>query len=461
MSIIKNLFGGRRERPSFPERIEVIPDRLTCRVTLSSTPGKSTWLFMSEGLRSFGQQEVLIGILEDEARERHANLIPKFFAQLASLAGSGRVVGPGDFTELGPTGFINESIRGLLYATTRCAVDPSVPPDVLVATLVTYDEVQLAKVAGVHRVLSRLGKRFSCYPFPLFSSFNRPEVVFPGDAESLVANVTSTTCSAAHVLVDDNTIRLQVLRGQGDALSYLIKSAPTGQVFALRLNPSSKANASLVWEPGQTAPSAISRPDIQTANTAAGFLMLGAGVEDAVIDVVEDGASFLCSEADFAAMVRAIGDEQPWQLDRPGGRGFLLEWIETQYQNPLTGEVHEASGGWQTYTPDNAAAAAPREQVVLLTDESALGAAVETTALATFIKALSEAARSHLEESSQTEKLVIEVSLDVELAPSIRGMFIPARPVPDELVNAVLAVEAPAVRGPLSFQWVLHRGGDE
>eukprot|EP00054_Salpingoeca_dolichothecata_P002725 m.23729 g.23729 ORF g.23729 m.23729 type:complete len:990 (-) comp13226_c0_seq2:79-3048(-) len=159
--------------------IPVIPGRLDVAINtvrLVGTLGAPCWCFVTMGLRSLGQDEIVVllkSLPEEHSYPQHMVL---FFKQLFALVRRGTIIQDLGFTEIGcdqDDPFLGDSFNsGFIYTRYKGQHIGGVPlprTPHLFAVLLRGAEIDWAKHFPA-RLLLRLGKQFNAeFPFPLWS----------------------------------------------------------------------------------------------------------------------------------------------------------------------------------------------------------------------------------------------------------------------------------------------------
>jgi hypothetical protein len=444
-------------KPGLTLRIDSHPD----------TPsGVALWSFVSDGLRAHGQREIVITISRRRGEPEHAfpRQVLVLCRTIYRFAREGRIVVPGQLTEFGPEGFLEPRLRALVYADAQPLEGVELPDGALTAILIDEDELAVVKRCGAYRVLGRLGRQHNRFPFPPWSDRDRKTVARGrGEAKSVLHQIgTRADLADVSLVMDEQRIHMQIPRPAGKDVAAVLDEVPPNMAFVVFSQPAGNAHGRLVWFPGQTNAFAITGPVPWARMITGGFLAVavfdGELAEQAI--GVEDGFSLVLRTATWAALKRAIASGGAFTLPaaKPGGLAFELAWIEQDYQNPIDGKVLHAPGGWQTYKPVGAAANT-RSEIVLMTSERELAAAIEVSVLAGYVKQLGDC----LERAVPAARAKTTATLQVELAsgrgPVLQLRFDPGAPA-SELCDELAGLPAPAVRGPVAFQLVTRLGND-
>jgi hypothetical protein len=490
MGFFSNLFRGRStKRPAepapapapedkdegqdevtLPARMEFEPGFTVQIDSHPDTPaGVALWSFVSDGLRAHGQREIVITILRRRDEPEHAfpRQVLGLLRTIHRFAREGQIVVPGALTEFGPEGFLEPRLRALVYADAQPLEGVELPDDALTAILIDEDELAVVKRCGAYRVLGRLGKQHTRFPFPPWSDRDR-ETVARGrrEAESALHKIgVVVNLADVSLVMDEQRIRMQILRSAGKGVAAMLDealgNAPPDTAFVMFSQPASNAHGRLVWFPGQTHAFAITGPEPSPRTISGNFLVVtvfdGELAEQAI--GVEDGFFLVLRTATWAALKRAIASGDAFALPaKPGDLAFELTWIEHDYKNPFDGTVLHASGGWQTYE-GRGAAENTRSKVVLMGSNRDLNAAIEASVLADYVKRLGDCLERAVPATRAKTTATLQVELARDRGPVVQLRFDPGAPA-SELRDELAGVAAPAVRGPIAFQLITQLGYD-
>ncbi|MEM7279888.1 MAG: DUF3480 domain-containing protein, partial [Pseudomonadota bacterium] len=172
---------------------------------------RQCWTYMTQGLRQHGQREMTLSLLIDDDAEpdNYPKTPVKMFQLLADHAVDGRVVDCGDATKLGQRGIFD--FPGLFYV--PAIQYPELPSldEFLGLVLVHQTEYDYAKLYGLTRLLSRLGRFCSTFPYPTWNTQVRPSL-FAGSVHeiSLLTEASHIALEHSHVHQLDQVLQLQL-----------------------------------------------------------------------------------------------------------------------------------------------------------------------------------------------------------------------------------------------------------
>lgn len=310
--------------------IEILPGRALARVFSHEVAVRSgrvaCWTYVTQGLAALGQPELALSLRRaPEARLEMARPEPlHLLATIAQLAADGRVVGPGDYTELGPRGFLRSDLRGFAYQIAQPLDGVVLPPGTLSCIGLLTAELEVAKRFGALRVLARLGRDSAFFPTALWCDPERTAVASPDEA-SILDGVASALFPGVTVTLQGRAIHLVVPRRVAPQLAEALPSLPANAALALLATLAPDADACLVWSPGQVGAQAISPAGSQAARMAGNFLLLVPEQRADGGNPFEDGFAYLLTDASHKLMRWALGTGTAVELAADGGEGKSLQ----------------------------------------------------------------------------------------------------------------------------------------
>jgi hypothetical protein len=474
MGFLTKLFGGKKEvaetasatpAMTFPTTVEVIPEQLSVKVfshSVENVPG-AFWSFVSVGLKAYGQREIALTLLR--RRDEPESALPRapfaFFAQVLQLAQQHQPVGPGEWSEFGPAGFLAPNIRGLAYATAQPIRGVDMPTDALAGILLNSIEMEVAKACGVYRVLSRLGQAASAYPFPFWCDRDRPNLVPEGaDHASMLQKVARIRIKGVSLRSQDQKLTMLVPLTASKEFEQALEQVPPGVGLAFLAEPAHDANGWLVWVPGQKEPAAITPPGSNGSRLTGFHLVVAPGVDADSVRIGEDGFWMLMRAESWERFKKALQGQGRFELPAVGdSMGFELTWIETEYRNPVDGSIIR-SEGWHEYRPSGGSRD-PREQVRLLVSESDMQAAVAVDSLAKYISQISAVVAETLRPASGPRRTVyLQFELTPSAPPVLKTACEPRSEVPEAVAKQLAGLSAPEVHARVAFQLVVQAGAE-
>jgi hypothetical protein len=374
-------------RGAFPVSLPVVPGELTVRVhvhTIDSRQGPlPCWSYVTDGLAVYGQKE-LVFTLQRQRREAAADFprqLLEFFRGVHQAAVQGRHVVAGNWSQfLCPSGFLGQhDAVTVVYDPAQHLEGVDLPADALAVILLAEEEAEVVQQLGPYRVLTLLGQTYRYYPCPPWAERHRPGVLSRQAAqESLLMKIPCLPGAAATVRwqIDraaNPRIRLPTgdwlaesaktsgerltLRIESGSLTYLqetLGKLPAGAPFALLTRPDPRADARLVWKPGQERTESIIPPGSEASCYTGGFVAFLSAAEQADSEqVLEDGFALCLSEASGTKVREALQRGQSLAFPVAGdGLSFSLEWIALAYTNPVENVTYNAEGGWHAALSD-------------------------------------------------------------------------------------------------------------
>ena len=284
-------------------------------------------------------------LLEDEDDEDSFPKTPiKIFQLLEKSARGGKAANIADSTRLGRTGFYG--FTAVYYLD---AIQYEGLPDLtdhLSLMLVHQSEYEFAKKYGFTRLLSRIGKFCSSFPYPTWNSRHRPalfeedvaEVTILENANSLTLKNNTAELMGNYVVLTIDPLDCDRLLGSLGEL----ESSP----FALHTSLSLDVNAGLFWEPGQEKPGAYTAPD-KVTHIGAAFVQFESAVTTSS-NLVEDGFSFRLSPETMAALSAILNDEKENEVLDTGNFQLQINWLKPQEGNRKPAVAYHHLAAWTT-----------------------------------------------------------------------------------------------------------------
>jgi hypothetical protein len=234
-----------------------------------------------------------------------------------------------------------------------------------------------------------------------------------------------------------------------------------------------RANAFPVWVPAKSKAGIVVGPHGTDGSRLGGeFLIIMSGRPENRLKTGLDGFLLELTAASFKKLEAALSRNTDFSLPLSNGDAsqFALNWMMTDWNDPISGQTLHARGGWNVYMPNGETTTrmppANTKKVdlnhgVLLSSDSDIRAAITVEVLADFSKALTKAAISQLERMHPKTQQTIIIQCD--LLPEHRAEFkVGAHhvepdtgPVIKDLYVALNAVKPPASKGKVTFQLVI------
>jgi hypothetical protein len=320
-------------RPAGTTHVDLIPGHLSSDIysheVRTNTGPLACWSYVSHGLQQFRQPEIVFTLLR-KPRETIAPEEPlKLFRTIHKLSHAGQVVKAGGVTQFGDDGFFG---RHLVYIAAQQMPDVAIPIDAICAVLVTRDELQAVLEFGTTRVMALLGNAARYYPCPPWSDRSRPGIPFAAvrqaTALTRVAPLLRPGCS---IYQANGAVVLFLNEASRSRLAAQIEIMPDEVAFGLLTEIDDAADGCLFWQPGQTAPEAIS-PHGSTGQRICGcFLLFATGQKEDEIRQVEDGFAAILTSSSWRTVKDAIKRAESIRIlpAKPSGFPFVVEFAAT------------------------------------------------------------------------------------------------------------------------------------
>jgi len=290
--------------------VDVVPGALRVQVHAHSRYSGSLevpcWTYVSVGLRQVSHREIALSIRRNPAARRDAYPYDPLHlvAGIREAARNGHRAEFGEYTELGPTGFLGDAtVRGIGYVAPYRLDGSVVPADTLVAVPLVGGELATAQRYGLTRVTARLGQAYLYYPCPPWYDPGRPAHSPERERDrSILDGIAAVTVPASCALLRDGALLLRLPRRAADRLAGIPADGPA----ALFTQPDPDATACLVWRSGQGGPTAITPPGGDHTALTGGFVAFVAGQDADEVRVVEDGFAVMLRDESWAAVRSAL-----------------------------------------------------------------------------------------------------------------------------------------------------------
>ena len=305
------------------ELIQVAPGLIVrlCEHTIGEVP---CWSYITDGLRSFGQKEMVFTLRRQAMTAPAAPL--SFFAKVLELARGGRLVDAGGHSAFGGNGFLGRpSLRGLGYVHAQPLDHVDVPENALAAVGLIGGELELTQAYGPTRVLARLGRAYGYFPFPPWSDPDRPSVANELPSNSILSDVAWAAIAGTRLMLADNRVTLSLPIDALPRLRAAVASQAPDKAFVMLGEPAPDSDGWLVWHPGQTQPSAIAASNTAATRLGAGFVLFAPEQDSDGGQIIEDGFAFRLTDATWARVRDAIAAGASLAI-ASSNIGFALEW---------------------------------------------------------------------------------------------------------------------------------------
>jgi len=201
--------------------------------------------------------------------------------------------------------------------------------------------------------------------------------------------------------MENNVIILRLLPRISKHLSGLLDQVPVDQPLALLTNLDPSSNGCLVWQAGQSQLTAIAMPGGSGTRLCGCFILF---VPDQVEDGAhhsEDGFAMLLTNATWANIRQAIATGEPVSIPaKDKGMSFRLEWISTEYHNPVDGLTYSSPQGWETYKPvitqdPQSMGVVKVKEIILLFSQQEPEPRVETEPFSAYLQTIGKIIQNH------------------------------------------------------------------
>lgn len=439
------------------------------------------WSFLTKGLKTFGQPEIIITVLQRPG-DTDTGFVEdplKFLAMIPELAKAGKIVGPGSQTRLGGKHFISPQFTGLVYGIPQSFKDVPMEPDTIAGIPVTAEELAVYQISGPSRILARLARLSTFFPYPTWCDRDRKSVFSADDVETIkgepINQAASTVLFDATLLVEGKNVKLRVPPLARAKLAAVLGKLPGDVPLILSLGFDSDVNAFLVWSTKENLAVGPNGSDI--SKVGGSFIeFVGRQPKNEVMQV-RDGYVVFLKDGDWAELKTSISAGKTFDLDLQGDKfeHLSIELLPAVYRNPIDGTALTAPGGWRTFAPsgdkkdatrdatttNDASAPARTTRVVLLTSEDEIAKAIEVSDLAKYVKDLEKAIIDYLRDKprgSNSYELILQSTMHKGRPPEYNMAVKPAgfdSRLISALTDVLNKVQAPESQGEFAFQLVL------
>jgi hypothetical protein len=387
------------------------------------------WSYVTEGLRAFGQHELVFTLVRPADRgAEHAPPDPlNLLRTIAGLAQQGRIVDVGGLTEVGPNGlFGRPQLRGLVYQTAAPMDGVTLPPGTLAAVVLVGDELEVVKRFGALRVLARLGRMHNFWPTAPWCELDR--AVSAPAGPTVLEGVAAASMPGVAVVMANDHVTVRIPRTTHASFTQAGLPPPEVALALLTvLDPS--ADSCLVWFPGQTSPEAISGPGSQGTRISGCFVVFVPQQQADGANVFEDGFAAMLTDASWGALRNALMTGTPITVQGVAGKTLVIEWVEVAAPRVEIPAVSEM-------------------QMQLRESQDEIDARVGMTALVEYANAIEQTVQQHYAgQRGHGQGLELQVLLAAGRPPAVYGQLDPA------LYAKLAAVPGPALHsGEIAFR---------
>jgi hypothetical protein len=394
------------------------------------------------------------------------------FAVIFRYAEKGRPVDVGQSTLFSEDGFLSDkNIRGIGYLEPQglLGVETDGIP-LLAAIMLKGDEAQVAWDLGLTRVSALIGMKYRYYPCPLWSDLKRePVVSLHGMDKSLLGQTTRIGVRASYY-EEHRNIFLSIFPSGRRHIQEFVRQRPPAELLAICTQPDPRANACLVWRPGQDQIMAITPPGSDGSRKTGAFLAFLPEQSVNEARSSEDGFFIFLTNSDWQTIREALLSGSDVFIPPRGTAGvsISIEWVKGKaYLSPVTSETYFAER-WTTYQPEgtsrvlNQRLAISSGRIVLLTNEREIAARTTAEALGHYINTIEGTVDAFFAPQGQRTKreLTIQLALRQE-GHEVAFVVMPALSADQDadLDDRLEKVPAPKVGGPLKLELILSVWG--
>lgn len=332
-----------------------------------------------------------------------------------------------------------------------------ISPGSLAVVLMQHAEHTAALEVGLLRWSTRRGEQERAFPTALWTDPRRPPTLHHDELSASILHQMPRS-----YLVGTSVTMYRTLRGRQivldvepvatRGLAELARRCDHGFAVTCELSP--RADACLVWRPGQEQPTGISDGDAAGDRLGLNFLLLGpTGVDD--MRLLEDGVGVTLGHDAWARLRAALQSQEPIELQLDDAT-LLVRFLAGP--PPLTTTADEFPPITRTTTRDRV-----HTEIVLLTHDAEVGRAATPAALSACITALHDLAAAFDRTASRRSPAAI-VAVDLRLDPSEPPAFRMhsvhlehPQPYLDALATHLQShLHLPRVLAPLIFRAVIH-----
>jgi len=456
-----------------PIKQEIVPSELSVQIYSHTLPGANKaegWSFVTEGLANTGQSELVMTIIkrEGEKEDEAAHDPIMFFKTVHALAKQNKLVEAGDRTELNPgtKGFIAPQFVGTIYLPVQPLEGVNLPNDCLIAMPITREELDAFNIGGASRVSGRLSRQDKFYPYPAWCDRNRKSVFSQEEIKTMKAEPINEAPTAnlykAGVIADENQLSLALVPDACQNLDKILKALPKEAPLRLNLGVDPRANAFLVWSPGQAM--AVAPPNSNASIMSGSYLEILPGVKQTEFGGFGDGFVAMLTNDDWEKFKSAIKTKKDLKLTGTADgayKEFAITFPMETYRNPTDMTLIRPSQGWKEYTPQGkekaASEGASGDRIILLTDQNLIANYISVKDLSDYILEIDKTVKKHFSESPQSGDYEIVVQCD--LSPDNKAEYqIAAKPsglaanTMQDLYLKLKTLKIPTSTGSFSFQ---------
>jgi hypothetical protein len=461
-------------RDAFPHSVEVIPGKLNVKIFFHDVTSEGEvipcWSYVTDGFVAQRQKETIFTLRRDT--DANPGDYPRgfleLFARLFQFTERGQLLDVGDSALFSGDEFLPEKdIRGIGYVEPQglLGVETGDTP-LLAAILLKGDEAQIAWDFGLTRITALIGMEYRHYPCPVWSDLKRRPLITLRDMDQSFLGKISRIGVRASYYEEQNQIYLSIPPSEQPELREFLGKLPPTEPVALRTRPDTRANACLVWRPGQSQMMAITPRNGDGSRKTGAFLAFVPEQDINEVRSAEDGFLFFLTNNDWQKIREALVSGSDAFIPSGGkDRATLsIDWQKARgYVSPVTGVTYLAEG-WTTYQSDSALPerkqrlAITSGRTVLLTIERVIAARTTAEDLADYVNTIQDTVDAFF--ASQMQRIKHELTIQLALKQEgheVRFVAVPnlSAQMNEDLQDQLEKVAEPKVRGPVTLELIL------
>lgn len=431
----------------------------------------SSWCYRTSGMQDLKQPELFV-LVPKKSTEKDTDFP---LGPIKFLAGLVRPARPEAWNQLDFAKyncFPGSPFAGMMFVPFDGLKGIDVAPGSLAAVAITESEFDVARLAGSTRVKAALAHQARYYPCPIWCDRERKSTFSDADladmkTEPPLANLPPVG-SFASILLADRQLSLRITKEEAKLIERSLSKYNGMARLSLTFDP--RAGSFLVWVPKDAKTQPAVGADVGNANKVSGeFLAIIGGAKKNSTSRISDGFLLTLEEAEFKNFQTALAEGQDYKKAMADGpaKSFSIEWVQTDYFNPVENKTYHAPQGWEAYDgkgkatnvmpPHNKKAVAVHHIVLLSADED-FRKATTVDALALYTKLICDTAVMQLGTMHPTKQQQVliqcnlspgnKVEFKVALNPSEDGI----EPKVKDLYTALNCIEGMSVKYPVAFQ---------
>ncbi len=327
---------------------------------------RECWTYITRGLARHGQKEMCLSLLigDDEQADNYPKTPIKMFELLASRTKDDRQMQPGDATLLGKRGIFGFPSLFFLPAIQY----PSLPSldEHLALVLVHAEEYEYARQHGLTRLLSRLGKFCSSFPYPTWNTQIRP-TLFPDNTRelSVLEDASHLRADRSYVQIQGTSLSIALHPDDLPQIRQLVDEIGQDQLQIVCSAFSPECDASLYWQSGQADNGAFASESRQTGIIGGSFFSLSRA-ETTGFTVLEDGFDVTLSDEDWRRVSKTMERESVCRIENDDNQTIELRFLT--WDPAMPARDYEPRAVWRELT-----SAEPAEDPRPITTKPATG----------------------------------------------------------------------------------------